>query len=130
MAYQVINGKLQKIKKDKPRDYDKEWNKMQEVSKAQVEILNRIRERDEINSLDTRQRHEAMIELAKRNERKGKKGGDCNVTQCQNPGASSYNTAMRAYYCESCAHDIWQAGQRDGRDFIRPTPDYTYKYEG
>ncbi|AAQ64176.1 hypothetical protein KVP40.0105 [Vibrio phage KVP40] len=130
MAYEVINGKLRKVKKNKPRDYDKEWSKMHESAKKQVEIMDRIHERERIDRLGTRERHEAMIDLAKRNERKGKKGGDCNVTQCQKPGASSYNTAMRAYYCESCAHDIWQAGQRDGRDFIRPTPDYTYKYEG
>ncbi|AGN30154.1 hypothetical protein VPFG_00152 [Vibrio phage nt-1] len=130
MAYEVINGKLRKVKKEKARDYDKEWSKMQEIAKRQVKIMDRIRERDEIDSLDTRERHEAMIELAERNERKGKKGGDCNVTQCQKPGASSYNVAMRAYYCECCAQEIWQAAQRNGQDFIRPTPDYTYKYEG
>ncbi len=129
MAYQVVNGKLRKVQKEKPFNHEKVWAEHQRQQAAVNEISRRFSERAEIDRLDTRERHEAMIDLAKTNDRKGKKGGDCNVTQCQKPDASSYNTAMRAYYCESCAQDIWLAGQRDGRDFIRPTPDYTYKYE-
>lgn len=34
---------------------------------------------------------------------KGKKGGRCNVTTCQAPGAWWYNKSTRAYYCRSCA---------------------------
>lgn len=128
MAYHVVNGKLVKIKKEKKLNFDKHWAEEQKKQAVVNEISRRFSERAKIDRLDTRERHEAMIDLAKTNDRKGKKGGDCNVTQCQKPGASSYNTAMRAYYCEDCAQDIWQAGQRDGRDFIRPTPDYTYKY--
>ena len=47
-----------------------------------------------------------MQKKAETNESKGKFGGDCNVTQCQKPGACCYNHAMRAYYCKSCAEEI------------------------
>jgi hypothetical protein len=34
---------------------------------------------------------------------KGKKDGNCNVTACQQPGATWWNVGSKAYYCEGCA---------------------------
>ena len=34
---------------------------------------------------------------------KGKKGGRCNLTACQQPGAWYFNKSTRAYYCEDLA---------------------------
>ena len=68
-------------------------------------------------------------ERAETNERKGKHGGDCNVTQCQKPGASSYNHAMRAYYCEACAEKLNANAISYGEEpFCDVVPDHTYKY--
>jgi hypothetical protein len=44
---------------------------------------------------------------------KGKQGGNCNRTSCQQPNAIYFNHSTRAYYCEDCAHwlnnDIYNA---------------------
>lgn len=37
---------------------------------------------------------------------KGKKGGSCNRTACQRPGADYYNKYMDAFYCLHCAQEI------------------------
>lgn len=51
--------------------------------------------------------HDAMCAKAKTNVAKGKRGGDCNRTACQRPGAAWwYNKTMQAYYCEGCAAAI------------------------
>lgn len=55
---------------------------------------------------DTLRQHDAMIEKAKTNAQKGKRGGDCNRTQCQRPHAWWYNKTMRSYYCGDCAGAI------------------------
>ena len=34
---------------------------------------------------------------------KGDKGGRCNITRCQRPGASWFNHSTRRYYCADCA---------------------------
>jgi len=45
---------------------------------------------------------------------KGKKGGRCNVTACQQPGAWYFNKCTRAYYCADCAIEInWPGGRAD-----------------
>lgn len=44
---------------------------------------------------------------------KGKKGGHCNLTACQKPGAYYYNHGSMAYYCESCAHMLNRVNTRD-----------------
>lgn len=45
---------------------------------------------------------------------KGKKGGRCNVTACQEPGAWYFNKSTRAYYCRDCANEInWPGGRAD-----------------
>lgn len=57
---------------------------------------------------------------------KGKRGGSCNRTACQAPGAIWWNRGSRAWYCEGCAilinefggmshayqdeHGVWAAG--------------------
>ncbi len=47
-------------------------------------------------------------------EPKGKKGGKCNVTACQKPGANYYNKSTQKYYCADCAEEInWIGGRRD-----------------
>lgn len=50
--------------------------------------------------------HEFMQAKAKTNVQKGKRGGDCNRTQCQRPNAWWYNKTMQAYYCGDCAGAI------------------------
>ena len=35
---------------------------------------------------------------------KGVKGGNCNITGCQKPGATWYNHGSYAWYCPKCAH--------------------------
>lgn len=37
-------------------------------------------------------------------QKKGKKDGDCNRTQCQKPGATWFNHSTRKYYCVDCAY--------------------------
>lgn len=45
---------------------------------------------------------------------KGWKGGRCNVTSCQKPGAEYFNKSTRSYYCKSCADAInWPCGRAD-----------------
>ena len=77
-----------------------------------------------------------MKQFAKTNHRKGKRGGDCNVTQCQKPGASSWNEPMKAYYCEKCITAIYESSCENGDSrfvFINPDrdirSDYTFEYE-
>lgn len=55
---------------------------------------------------DLAAQHDAMNAKAKTNQVKGKRGGDCNRTQCQRPGAWWYNRTMQAYYCGDCAGAI------------------------
>jgi len=45
-------------------------------------------------------------------ESKGKKGGRCNVTACQQPGAWYFNKSTRAYYCQECANEVNYFGGR------------------
>jgi hypothetical protein len=48
------------------------------------------------------------------NALKGLKGGWCNVTACQKPGANYYNKSTQKYYCEDCAREInWPGGHAD-----------------
>ena len=82
MAYQVINGRLQKVPKSKKSNggyYD----------------VPRIQQ--------TRQ-EEALPKTA---PDKGRYGGSCNITRCQRP-ASAYwfNHSTRKYYCRGCAWDL------------------------
>ena len=45
---------------------------------------------------------------------KGVKGGRCNVTACQRPGAVYFNKSTLKYYCATCAEDInWSGGRAD-----------------
>lgn len=37
---------------------------------------------------------------------KGKYMGNCNITACQQPGATWWNRGSMAWYCRSCAKDI------------------------
>lgn len=34
---------------------------------------------------------------------KGQKGGNCNITRCQAPGAYAWSMNNHAYYCDACA---------------------------
>ena len=132
MAYKVVGGKLVKIKKNRNRDRQM-FNAGVAQERKTNEIVKRQLERFDIDKLGTMDRHNAMYDLAERNERKGKKGGDCNVTQCQKPGASCYNPPMRAYYCYKCASDIRNSSLRHGDEpFILPEHlhrDFTFKYK-
>ncbi len=47
-------------------------------------------------------------------ELKGIKDGNCNVTDCQKPGATYYNKSTKKYYCKACAEMInWEGGRKD-----------------
>ena len=35
---------------------------------------------------------------------KGVRGGNCNITRCQKPGAFAWSMNNHAYYCDSCAN--------------------------
>lgn len=75
-------------------------------------------------------RFETMRRVAKTNKLKGIKGGDCNVTQCQEPGASCYNEPMRAYYCKNCATNINKSSRETfGEPICKIKEDYTYDHE-
>lgn len=72
--------------------------------------------------LDTWDRHNFMYKFAEVNEAKGKKGGSCNITQCQKKGASCYNGGMDAYYCSKCWDDIYSSATYHGavpQDWIK-----------
>lgn len=64
--------------------------------------------------MDCMERHNFMYKYAEQNLSKGKKGGSCNVTQCQKKGASCYNKGMSAYYCEKCWTDIFNSATCNG----------------
>lgn len=45
---------------------------------------------------------------------KGRKGGSCNRTACQKPGADYFNKSTEKYYCGPCADMInWSGGRAD-----------------
>lgn len=126
MAYQVVNGKMVKIAKQKTKP---------SVYRSHVDTVSaRLSEELKQDRMGTRERHEYMYEKAANNPRKGKKGGDCNVTQCQRPGASCYNPPMRAWYCHSCASDIRRVSLSHNEEpFIQAEhikPDYYYDEQG
>ncbi len=52
---------------------------------------------------------------------KGLKGGHCNRTACQAPGAIHFHKYNRAYYCEWCARDIQQFASRVDRMELFPS---------
>lgn len=140
MAYHKVNGKLVKVvKTSNKKHYNPNWefdgfSVKDEEHEQGITIMSRLSERMGIDSLSTGERHSEMCKLAKTNPRKGVKGGDCNVTQCQKSGASSFNPPMRAWYCYKCASDMHKSSLSYGEEpFIRPEDlhaDFTFKYEG
>lgn len=55
-------------------------------------------------------------------KQKGIKGGNCNVTACQRPGAAWWNTSTRCYYCTACAREINRWSRHDeGYDICYPS---------
>lgn len=44
---------------------------------------------------------------------KGLKGGSCNRTACQAPGAVYFNFSTEKYYCRRCAEDLNRANRFD-----------------
>lgn len=51
---------------------------------------------------------------------KGVFGKNCNVTACQEPGATWWNKVMRKYYCPYCARQINYAPLDDGTYLCSP----------
>lgn len=78
MSYAVLNGKLVKVRRNR-------WGSKGTNLPALVKESVREKERAKL---------------------KGKQGGNCNVTACQKPGATWWNTSTRAYYCAHCASEI------------------------
>lgn len=57
-------------------------------------------------------------------ELKGKYGGNCNRTACQQPGAVWWNSSTRAFYCQSCARKINEFSVKaDGYALCSPSVD-------
>lgn len=52
------------------------------------------------------------------NKMKGEKGGNCNRTACQSPGAYWYNHSTLKYYCERCARMLNNANHDDAQRLI------------
>lgn len=77
-----------------------------------------------VSKSDTLLQHEANEAKAKTNAQKGKRGGDCNRTQCQRPHAWWYNKTMQAYYCGDCAGAINESCLT--RDHIESFPNKIY----
>jgi hypothetical protein len=80
---------------------------------------------ESITTINSMERHDLMYRISANNPDKGKPGGDCNITQCQRPGASSYNGGMHAFYCRSCASDI--KAHSNGLFEVSVLPDKTYE---
>jgi len=61
---------------------------------------------------------------------KGKEGGSCNRTACQERHAAfCFNRVMNAFYCIRCAREINQIAVRDGIEpFINIPADYHELY--
>jgi hypothetical protein len=59
---------------------------------------------------------------------KGLKGGSCNITACQKPGAVWYNHSMDKYYCTKCARDLnrvnWDAVKTYGYELCTLDPEF------
>ncbi len=85
---------------------DRQADEQKEIDAAIIRL--EAGERHELitESMSTMARHNFMYLHAERSELKGKKDGDCNVTQCQKPNAIMWNNGTNARYCESCASDI------------------------
>jgi hypothetical protein len=90
---------------------------IREAATAYVSLEREIVPYDQIHTLEdvnaalekyteTMSVHNLMYKKAELNEQKGKKGGDCNVTQCQEPNAVMWNNGTNAWYCQSCAEKI------------------------
>lgn len=47
---------------------------------------------------------------------KGERGGNCNRTACQRPGAMYYSVWTRAYYCGTCARMINDANRDSAQE--------------
>lgn len=78
------------------------------------------------------ERQSAMYQLADRNDKKGKMGGDCNRTQCQKHGASSWNRGSHAWYCSDCANELNHYNPNamsDGKPMVDAKPDGHYDYD-
>ena len=58
---------------------------------------------DQIGAAMTRVRDRHTPHSGPNKEDKGHKGGSCNRTACQQPGAYWFNHSTRAYYCTPCA---------------------------
>jgi hypothetical protein len=84
MSYTVIGGKLIKVQRNR-------WRGGNNIG----EIIN------------------TSVAEKKKAELKGKRDGNCNVTVCQKPGATWWNTSTRAYYCPHCASEINRWSRHD-----------------
>lgn len=85
-----------------------------------------------IDFASSSERYDAMYQLADRNEQKGKKGGSCNITQCQKHGASSWNRGSLAWYCESCGNELNHFNPNvmdDGEPMVAVEPDFYHAYD-
>lgn len=94
MAYVTIDGKLVKVER---------INKWLYKNGRQVKV----------KSTNIAEIADAVNVTAVSAKFKGVKDGNCNVTACQKPGASWWNTSTRRYYCGHCAREINRWSQHD-----------------
>lgn len=90
MAYVTINGKLVKVT---------HRTHFTRHGRKHVSNISQI----------TAENH-ASVEKAKL---KGVRHGNCNVTACQKPGATWWNTSTRKWYCPHCAYEINRWSKHD-----------------
>lgn len=57
--------------------------------------------------------YEARGRAAKPADLKGVRGGNCNRTACQKPGANYWHTGTRAWYCVECTREINRVNRAD-----------------
>lgn len=78
---------------------------------SRARVPSQVVARDHARAASARHEHEELSKVQAA-ELKGVRGGNCNITACQRPGAWFRNTGVRrhdgthAYYCHYCAHDI------------------------
>ncbi len=79
--------------------------------------------------MSTASEFERMQAKATTNKAKGKKGGDCNRTQCQSPGASCWNRGSLSWYCKACGvmlNEYSPGVMEDGDPMVIVLPNYFY----
>lgn len=94
MTYTTLHGKLIKVRRTTRCKYaNGRGHRVKSTNVAEI-----------VNGAEAEKNRAAL---------KGKQNGNCNVTACQRPGATWWNTSTRAYYCANCASEINRWSKHD-----------------